>query len=262
MKKKLLFISLPILCICTLWVGLTVACNQPESDIVLDSQAIAFEIDWKEKSVFPTELTSDGRLELTVVCLRDRDVDLMVSNPSGQVEILTTVVGTENFTIEIEESGKYLITLENPDTTGHVQRRTGALFLKYIAGHNQKLLVSTTTKTVTKTRTQARTLTQTITETKNPPITFSSSGNKITTTFIVNSSPWIIQYSTNYTGRFTIALEPYVNRLIVNNEEVITGEVYQVAMEGYTGLGLHFGVRADARGQRGDWTISVIEVTD
>jgi hypothetical protein len=244
MKKKLLLINLPILCICTLWVGIAVSCNQPESDIVLDSQAISFEISSEEKSVIPIELSSGGRLEINVVCLQGKDIDLMVSNPSGQIELTSTGVDSEKFIIKAEESGVYVINLENNDPRFV---RKGALFLKYIVEHNQKLLLRTTTKTVTQTRTRAQTttLTQTITETKNPPITFSSRNMKLTTPFIINSSPWILQYSLERTSRLTISVHPEgeIEFLIVNEEEVIGGEVYQKVVEGYVGYPIHLAVR-------------------
>jgi hypothetical protein len=124
------------------------------------------------------------------------------------------------------------------------------------------ILTGCTTSTITQTVTQhqTKTITQTITETKNPPITFSSRGNRTTTTFDLNSSSCILQYSTKYTGRLTIALQPYVNLLLVNDEEVVKGVVYQREMEGYTYSGLYFAVSTYP--YWGEWTISVIEITD
>ena len=115
---------------------------------------------------------------------------------------------------------------------------------------------STFTQKVTVTQTQTKT--QTVTDTNKPVITFLSSGNKVTTTFVCDK-PWILQYSTNYTGTITIAIMPFYNLLIVNNGEVIEGEVYQIEMgEYYTGYPLHFEVRTGT-GWEGEWTILLIE---
>ncbi|UCE97425.1 MAG: hypothetical protein JSV74_05600 [Dehalococcoidia bacterium] len=125
--------------------------------------------------------------------------------------------------------------------------------------------IQTTTDTVTVTQTQTQTttsvlnLTEIVTVTKNPPVTFSGSGIMTTTPFVVNSSPWILQYSTESTGFLTIALQPYYDLLIVNNEKVVEGEVYQKVIEGYTGFPISFGITSY---YVGDWTISVIETTD
>ena len=125
--------------------------------------------------------------------------------------------------------------------------------------------IQTTTNTVTVTQTETQTttsvvnLTQIVTITKNPPVSFSGSGIMRTTPFIVNSSPWILQYSTESTGFLTIALQPYYDLLLVNNEKVEGGEVYQKVIEGYTGSPISFGITSY---YVGDWKISVIEETD
>jgi heme-binding NEAT domain protein len=95
------------------------------------------------------------------------------------------------------------------------------------------------------------------TETLNPVMTFSSSGNKKTSEFTVNSSSWILQYSTSYNGRISIKLMPFVDIMVVDNDEVVKSKVYQIEMEGHTGYPLHFKV-VTHHGNPG-WTIEVFE---
>ncbi|MFC1866481.1 hypothetical protein ACFLYB_07230 [Chloroflexota bacterium] len=118
-------------------------------------------------------------------------------------------------------------------------------------------------KTVTETATETTTQPPiTITTTAGSwPLTFSHGGNKITNTFVIESSPWILEYSTQYTGHISIALQPYYNLLIVNNAEVVEGEVYQVVMEGYTGYSIYIQVMTNmGYWSNGKWTITVKEL--
>ena len=132
-------------------------------------------------------------------------------------------------------------------------------------------LNKTVTETTTETTTQPP-ITITVTTTQPPvtittttgnwPLTFTSGGNKITYTFIIESSPWILEYNPNYTGRISIALMPFYNLLVVNNAEVVEGEVYQVVMEGYTGYAIYLQVTTGTHYLHSPWTITVKEAAD
>ena len=97
----------------------------------------------------------------------------------------------------------------------------------------------------------------TVTETSNTVMTFSSSGDRATSNFTVNTSPWILQYSTSYAGRITIELSMsnFTPLPIADNVEVEKDKVYQIEMEEYTGLLLHFHVKTYHSSP--GWTISV-----
>ncbi|MFC1865364.1 hypothetical protein ACFLYB_01455 [Chloroflexota bacterium] len=98
----------------------------------------------------------------------------------------------------------------------------------------------------------------TVTETPNTVMTFSSSGDRATSDFTVNTTPWIIQYSTSYTGRITIELSmSNFNLLVADNVEVEKNKIYQIEMEEYTGFLLHFHVTTHHSNP--GWTISVID---
>lgn len=122
----------------------------------------------------------------------------------------------------------------------------------------------TATKTVTPAAMTA-TVTTTVTETVTllPPATdnvifsFAGIGDGNTPPFSVNTSPWILQYGTDFSGTFTVYIEGDSSGKLIDGG-VHACELYETYFYNRTGSTLYFRVVSDPPG--GGWTLTVLEV--
>ena len=93
-----------------------------------------------------------------------------------------------------------------------------------------------------------------------PPIIFVYSGSGLINTppFNIGSSPWILQFSTNWSGHFAVQLRNGGIELVIN-QSVTVGRVYKTYVYRHTGSNLYFSIQNAPTD--GIWELSVIKVT-
>ena len=93
-----------------------------------------------------------------------------------------------------------------------------------------------------------------------PPIIFVYSGSGLINTppFNIGSSPWILQFSTNWSGHFAVQLRNSGIELVIN-QSVTVGRVYKTYVYRHTGSNLYFSIQNAPRD--GIWKLSVKKVT-
>lgn len=120
------------------------------------------------------------------------------------------------------------------------------------------------TKTVTPdaiTATTTTTVTETVTllppTTNNVVFSFTGIGDGNTPPFSISTSPWILQYSTDFSGTFTIYIEGDSSGKLIDGG-IHSGELYETIFYNRTGSNLYFRVASEPSG--GGWTVTVLEV--
>lgn len=94
----------------------------------------------------------------------------------------------------------------------------------------------------------------------SPPVVFKYSGRGSVNTppFAMDTSPWILEFSTSWSGHFAVQLRDGGIELVIN-QGVLAGEKYETHVYRHTGSNLYFSI-LDAPSD-GLWTLSIIEVT-
>jgi len=93
-----------------------------------------------------------------------------------------------------------------------------------------------------------------------PPTIFEYSGNGLMNTppFNIDSSPWILKFSTNWSGHFAVQLRNGAIELLINRS-VTAGREYETYVYRHTGSNLYFSIKNAPRD--GIWVLAVIKVT-
>ncbi len=93
------------------------------------------------------------------------------------------------------------------------------------------------------------------------PATFTHKGSGLINTppFNIDTSPWVLQFSTNWSGHFAVQIWNDGPKKLVVNQSVKAGEVYETHVYQLIGINLYFTIKnAPAEGV---WTLSVIKIT-
>lgn len=90
----------------------------------------------------------------------------------------------------------------------------------------------------------------------SPVISFSGSGRVNSPPFTMDTSPWILQFSTNWSGHFAVQLRDGRSVGLVINQSVSAGQKYETYVYEHTSNNMYFFIQ-QARGD-GEWTLSVI----
>jgi endonuclease YncB( thermonuclease family) len=114
----------------------------------------------------------------------------------------------------------------------------------------------TPTSTPTPTPTTTPALTQTLVPLPTTVFTYSASGTVNTPPFDIGTSPWKLQFSTNWSGFFGVLVKDSTFDIVVN-QSVSAGVIYETYVYGHTGNGLYFSISTAPLD--GLWTLSVIE---
>jgi hypothetical protein len=86
--------------------------------------------------------------------------------------------------------------------------------------------------------------------------TYSASGTVNTPPFDIGTSPWKLQFSTNWSGLFVVLVKDSTFDIVVN-QSVLAGVIYETYVYGHTGSNLYFSISTAP--VDGLWTLSVIE---
>ena len=142
-------------------------------------------------------------------------------------------------------------------TTGGVRTTVTVTVTTTAPGTTQTVTITVVGPGVTTTVTETPTTTPTTT-TPNIVFSFTGVGERNTPPFSISTSPWILQYSTNFDGTFIVYLEGD-SRGGVLGIGVTAGEVYETYIYDQTGSNLYF--RIASAPPDGEWTLTVIEVS-
>ena len=129
-----------------------------------------------------------------------------------------------------------------------------ALQAHFEAAHPSETPAPTTTVTVTPTTTTPAPTTTT----PNIVFSFTGVGERNTPPFAIDTSPWILQYSADWSGFFHVNLEGDSSGGMVSRS-VTAGEVYETYIYDQTGSNLYF--RIGSAPSDGTWTLTVIKIT-
>lgn len=108
------------------------------------------------------------------------------------------------------------------------------------------------------TTTQTITSTVTTTATTTTVFSFTGIGMRNTPTFSINTSPWVLRFTTNWSGYFAVSIEPFADNLVINHAGV-AGEVYETYIYDFQGNNLYFDVQSAPL--EGLWTLTVIKLS-
>lgn len=134
----------------------------------------------------------------------------------------------------------------------------------HLDGSSGIVVPSAVTVTITTTITEPVTVITTITETATPPVTtgdsdivftFSGVGERNTPPFSIDTSPWILEYSVNWSGVFTVSLGGDSTSNIIL-DSLKAGIVYETYIYDKKGS-LYF--RITSAPSDGEWTLTVIK---
>lgn len=197
------------------------------------------------------QLTQGGILTETVTQIVTRTVTTTVGGNKTVTMTATTTVGvgqTATETTTVSES-RFVCPIDGMefDTLAELQAHFEAV-------HSGETPQPTTTITVTTTAT----VTPTTTTPSNVVFSVTGVGKRNTLQFSISTSPWMIQYTTDWTGnRFGVAVAGDATGTVINNP-VVAGEINENYIYGKTGT-MYF-IITDAPVD-GTWTITVIDIS-